>query len=338
MSGAPGADGAARRDPAVPVIGAVVIGRNEGARLVACLASIPAAVARVVYVDSGSTDGSPAAAQAAGAVVVALDPALPFTAARGRNAGFAALMAGGPVDLVQFIDGDCRLQPGWIETARDFLLAHPRAAVVCGRRRERFPEASVYNRLCDAEWDTPVGQAKACGGDALMRAAAVAAAGGYRDDVIAAEDDEFCQRLIAAGWEVWRLDAEMTLHDAAMTRLSQWWRRAVRAGHGFAQVGGLHPGHFVAPRRRMWVWGLVLPVVAIAGLFWQPWLALGVAALYATSLVRVARRFHGKGLGLREAILCAGLITLSKFPNLVGAARYRMRRLRNDAVTIIEYK
>ena len=34
-------------------------------------------------------------------------------------------------------------------------------AVVCGRRRERLPEASVYNRLCDLEWDGPPGETEA---------------------------------------------------------------------------------------------------------------------------------------------------------------------------------
>jgi glycosyltransferase involved in cell wall biosynthesis len=158
--------------------GAVIIGRNEGARLVACLASFPAQVRPLVYVDSGSTDGSVAAARAAGAEVVALDMGVPFTAARARNAGFARLEALGAPEFVQFVDGDCVLQPGWLPAAEAFLLARPEVGVVCGRRREIRPEASIWNRLCDAEWDTPVGPAKACGGDALMRVAAVRAVGG----------------------------------------------------------------------------------------------------------------------------------------------------------------
>jgi hypothetical protein len=46
-----------------------------------------------------------------------------------------------------------------------------------GRRRERFPEASVYNRLCDLEWDTSIGEARSCGGDFLARAGAFRDAG-----------------------------------------------------------------------------------------------------------------------------------------------------------------
>ena len=42
-------------------LGAVVIGRNEGARLERCLDSLQGTVACIVYADSGSEDGSVAA-------------------------------------------------------------------------------------------------------------------------------------------------------------------------------------------------------------------------------------------------------------------------------------
>ncbi|MBD3764413.1 MAG: glycosyltransferase family 2 protein [Rhodobacterales bacterium] len=320
-------------------VDAVAIGRNEGERLIACLTSLRAAgVRRIVYVDSGSTDGSAAAAAALGAEVVPLDLSRPFTAARARNAGLDRLGPDG-ADLVQMIDGDCALAPGWLAAGRATLAADPGLTAVCGRRRERFPVASVYNLLCDLEWNTPVGPARACGGDVLIRRAALTAIGGYRPDVIAAEDDEICQRLIAAGGRLARIDAEMTRHDAAMTRFGQWWRRAVRAGHGFAQVGGLHPHYFVAERRRVWLWGAALPGAALAGLA-AGWPALPAAAagLYALSFARGLRRFRHAGLPPRQAAACAGLIVLSKFPNLQGVLTWRLRQLRGRAATIIEYK
>ena len=201
-----------------PRIAAVAIGRNEGERLRRCLASMQGRVGRIVYVDSGSTDGSLDAAAAAGAQVVSLDLALPFTAARARNEGFALLGHEAPA-YVQFVDGDCELQPGWLETASAFLDNHPDVAAVCGRRRERHPGQSLYNRLIDCEWDTPVGETRACGGDVLMRRDAFRAVGGFDPALIAGEEPELCVRLRAAGWRIWRLDAEMTLHDAAITRL-----------------------------------------------------------------------------------------------------------------------
>jgi GT2 family glycosyltransferase len=313
-------------------IGAVIIGRNEGARLVACLASFPADLRPLIYVDSGSTDGSVAAALAAGAVVVDLDTTIPFTAARARNAGFARLVEAGAPEFVQFVDGDCQMQPGWLEAAQTFLAGHPQAAVVCGRRRERHPDVSVWNRLCDAEWDTPVGQAKACGGDALMRTAAVAQVGGYDPHLIAGEEPELCVRLRAAGWQVWRIDEEMTLHDAAMLRLDQWWKRSRRAGYAFAEGAAMHgappESHWVAETRRAVVWGLLLPAIGCVGMVFTPWAALAFAA-YPVQILRLARRF-----GLERAFY----LTLGKFPEAMGVAQFYLNRVLRLRVNLIEYK
>ncbi len=317
-------------------VGAVIIGRNEGPRLVACLASLVGTVDRVVYVDSGSTDGSVAKAEAAGATVVALDLARPFTAARARNAGFAAL---GPVSYAQFVDGDCELRPDWIARARAFLDAHPEVAVACGRRRERFPEASVYNRLCDREWDTPIGEARACGGDALMRAEAFAAVGGFRESLIAGEEPELCLRLRGEGWKIQRLDAEMTRHDAAILRFGQWWRRTRRAGFAFAEGAALHGApperHWVRETRRALAWGLVLPAVAVGvGLLVPP---LGPLLLFAypAQVVRMAAR---EGIGGRAAWESAFFGVLGKFPEMLGVLEYWRGVLLGRRAKLIEYK
>ncbi len=312
-------------------LGAVIIGRNEGDRLVACLASIPDSVSPVVYVDSGSTDGSVAAAKAAGAHLVALDMTVPFTAARARNAGFDALMAARQVSYVQFIDGDCVLQPGWLAEAVSFLENSPKVAVVCGRRRERFPEASVWNRLCDAEWDTPIGRAKACGGDALMRAAVVRQVGGFSAQLIAGEEPELCLRIRQASWEVWRLDVEMTLHDAAMTRIGQWWQRCRRAGHAFAEGAALHGSpperHWVAETRRALAWGAGIPIATVLGTILSPW-ALLLPALYGLQILRL-RRF-----GLERAIF----MTLGKIPEAVGVLGFWVNQVLRRRTKLIEYK
>jgi GT2 family glycosyltransferase len=322
-----------------PVIDAVVIGRNEGARLLACLASLQGQVRRLIYVDSGSSDGSVSAARAVAAEVVELDMARPFTAARARNAGLEAVFSRADApEFLLMLDGDCALQPGFVAAALLELAERPAAALVFGRRRERFPEASVYNRLCDWEWDVPLGEVTACGGDMLIRAEAMRAVGGYREEVIAAEDDELCQRLRDKGWSMWRIAAEMTLHDAAILRFGQWWRRAVRAGHGFAQVGALHPGHFVAARRRVWIWGAVLPLLVLLGALVSPWISLMIALLYGLSFARGAVRFRKGGMVQRDAIGASALITLSKFPNLQGVLTYHWRQLRGSGARIIEYK
>ncbi|MCF3972239.1 glycosyltransferase family 2 protein [Paracoccus salsus] len=324
------------------VVDAVAIGRNEGRRLVECLASLRrAGVRRIVYVDSGSTDGSVLAAEASGARVVALTMDRPFTAARARNAGLHDILSmDDPPEYLHFIDGDCILASGWLPRARQFLAGNPRAVVVCGRRRERFPHASVYNRLCDAEWNTPVGEAMACGGDALMRVSALRMAGGYREDLIAGEEPELCLRLRRAGGQVWRLDADMTLHDAAMTRFSQWWRRTRRAGHAFAEGASLHGAppdrHWVAETRRAVVWGACLPlVIVLLLLFLSPALALLLAMAYPAQILRLAAR---RGLSRRRSWEMATFTVLGKFAEAQGVLSYWLNRWRGRRAGLIEYK
>jgi GT2 family glycosyltransferase len=312
-----------------PAIDAVVIGRNEGARLEACLASLAGRVRHLVYVDSGSTDDSPGVAARRGARVVALDMTRPFTAARARNAGLAMLQGDG---FVQVVDGDCTVVPGWIDTAAAHLAAHPDLAVVCGRRREVAPEASVYNRLCDREWDTPVGPATACGGDALFRLAALRAVGGYRDDLIAGEEPELCLRLRRAGWGIWRLGAEMTRHDAAMTRFGQWWRRTRRAGHAFAEGAALHGAgperHWVRETRRALVWGAGVPGLALLGALVHP-AAVLVLLAWPMQVLRLSRRMGWQ---------VAAFTTLGKLAEAQGALGFYADRLLRRRRGIIEYK
>jgi GT2 family glycosyltransferase len=314
-------------------VGAVVIGRNEGARLIGCLTSLTGQVARIVYVDSGSTDGSQDAARAIGAQVVEVAADVAFTAARARNAGLAALMAQEEITYVQFVDGDCEVQPDWITKALDHLQANPDAAVVCGRRRERFPEASVWNRMIDAEWDTPIGQVLACGGDALMRTTALADVDGFDARLIAGEEPELCVRLRQAGWSIWRIDAEMTLHDAAMTKVSQWWQRNRRAGHAYAEGAALHGAapeyHKKNETRRAIMWGIVLPTLTLFGLMLTPWAVISLL-IWPAQILRLAA--HGIDP------IRATFLTFSKIPEAIGVGEYWIKRLLGREARLIEYK
>lgn len=318
-----------------PIIGAVTIGRNEGARLVACLQALRRTVDHIVYVDSNSSDDSVAAARAIGAHVVELDTSVPFTAARARNAGLAALRAYVPeVTHVQFLDGDCVLQSGWIDTAIAYLTAHPKTAVACGRRREKHPDASRYNRMIDAEWDTSIGPAKACGGDALMRIDALAEVNGYNPRLIAGEEPEMCVRLRQKGWNIQRLDAEMTLHDANLMHFGQWWRRAQRGGHAYAEGAALHGAapefHKRREVRSALLWGAVLPVLALLGsLLLHPIWGVLLLALPAQML-----RLKLKGSTWNAAIFT----TLAKLPEAQGALQYWIKRVTGTKSTLIEYK
>jgi glycosyltransferase involved in cell wall biosynthesis len=312
----------------------VAIGRNEGARLLECLASAVGQAAPVVYVDSGSTDGSVAAARALGAQVVELDMSQPFTAARARNAGYARVRTLAADGLyVQFLDGDCTLDADWLATGKAALQADEAVAVVCGRRREKFPEATFWNRLTDDEWDGPTGTVRACGGDALMRRAALDAVQGYREDLIAGEEPEMCFRMRAQGWKIQRLTTEMTRHDAAMTRISQWWQRCRRAGHTYAEGAALHgtsPERYrVSELRRTVLWALVLPLLIVLGALITPWAVLGLLA-YPAQILRLSL----KG----QVPAFAACLVIGKFPEAQGVLGYWAGRMLGRRKTLIEYK
>lgn len=269
--------------------------------------------------------------RARGAEVVDLDLSIPFTAARERNAGLARLAKDSP-DFVQFLDGDCILRDEWIKRAKQFLHDNLRAAVVCGRRRERFPDASIYNAMADAEWNTPVGEAKACGGDAMTRYQAVAAVKGYREDLIAGEEPELCLRLRAKGWTVWRIEAEMTWHDADMHRFSQWWTRTERAGHAFAEGAArfstTQNPHWDRETRRIWVWGIGLPAVILLASALHP-AFVALALIYPAQILRLSRR-----MDLKPAFFNV----IGKFAEAKGALRFYLRQWRGGPKTLIEYK
>lgn len=320
----------------------MVIGRNEGERLGRCIQSVVGRVDQIVYVDSGSTDGSVEAARGLGAEVVELDPATPFTAARARNVGFARLTELAPaIDAVQFVDGDCEVVEGWLETAIEALTKHPEWAVVAGRRRERFPEASVYNELCDVEWDTPVGQTLACGGDALMRADAFRAVRGFDPTVIAGEEPELCVRLIGAGWQIHRLKAEMTLHDAAIARFGQWWKRSVRAGHAYAEGAQMHGSgpsrHCVQETRRIAFWGGAVPVLCAAALPFSGASSLLLLGAYSVTAAR-AYRYVRQRQPVPTALRYAAFMTLAKVPEFQGVMRFHLGRVLRRPSRIVEYK
>ena len=319
--------------------GVVIIGRNEGERLRRCLQSASTGPL-VVYVDSGSTDGSAQWARSHGAEVIELDMSIPFTAARARNAGFRRLQEIAPkLPFVQFVDGDCELEGNWLERAVAFLGSHADVGVVCGRRRERYPEKSIYNWLCDREWERPAGEVRACGGDAMMRTNALEAVGGFRDDLIAGEEPELCLRLRAARYRIWRLDLPMTLHDAAMTHFSQWWRRALRGGYGLAQGANLHGAPperlWVWESRRAWLWGVWLPLACLmVGLAFGPW---GWAAwlIFPLQIGRQTMRNSGP---VKQRALLAFFQLLARFPEGCGQIKFMRDRLLGRRARLVEYK
>lgn len=329
-------------------IGVVVIGRNEGERLRACLASLSEAEA-LVYVDSGSSDGSSALARSFGFDAVDLDPAQPFTAARARNAGIARLLRDHPqLELVQTVDGDCEVRADWLAVARAEMAADPRRAIVFGRRRERRPNANIYHLACDDEWNVALGSVGSCGGDALIRVAALREVNGYNDALIAGEEPDMCLRLRQRGWRIWSNGSEMTLHDVAITRLRQWWHRSRRTGFAISELIDLHGASADPSWRRLLNSARGWTAISIAAILGSiiavlsddltlRLIALAPAIVLIVQLLRMTASKRGV-FGTYRALQWSCLVMVAKFAQSRGWLQYEARRLARSRMGLIEYK
>jgi GT2 family glycosyltransferase len=322
----------------------VVIGRNEGERLRRCLQSLRRQSEKIVYVDSGSADGSADYAESVGVDVVRLDVSTPLCAGRARNEGFDRVLRLWPdATCVQFVDGDCELDGEWLRLARRYLAEHSSWAIVAGRVQERYPEKSVYNLLCDMEWNTPVGEVEACGGIFMARVAAFQEVAGFDQALIAGEEPELCYRLRQKGWRIHRLDHPMAVHDAAMVRFSQWWRRSVRSGHAYAQgaaiQGRSQEGENIRRSVGIWFWGAVVPMASILVAWPRVWLAaVIVCTLYGVQVLKIMLTSLNLPYPLKAIVLYSFFMVMAKIPQLLGQMTYGVKRLSRETMSIIEYK
>lgn len=327
----------------------VVIGRNEGERLRACLESLRA-VRPLVYVDSGSTDGSRELAAAYADEVIILDRATGFSAARARNAGIEALQKRDPgLAFAQTVDGDCAVDPQWLDRARHDLSADATVAAVFGRRREKFADRNGFHRAADLEWAVPLGKVASCGGDAMFRLAAFRAVGGFNPALIAGEEPELCFRLRSAGWTILSNGAEMTAHDIDMSTLAQWWQRSRRTGFAFAELSRLHGPNAEPAWRRLvnsaLAWTLIMGfasfILILGAIARIPLMVVLGGSLLLLILVRVAqlaaRKRDGLG-GWGPAIAWGGLLMIAKLAEATGVVEYHLKKQRGTSTAIMEYK
>jgi cellulose synthase/poly-beta-1,6-N-acetylglucosamine synthase-like glycosyltransferase len=323
----------------------VIIGRNEGARLQRCLESVLAMQCdrdmEVIYVDSGSSDGSVALAESLGVKAISLTPLRP-TAALGRNAGWRASTG----EIILFLDGDTVVDKNFAVSAmREFEVAA--VACVWGHRREMFPRQTVYNRVLDLDWIYAPGPAEFCGGDALFRRSALTEVGGFDESLIAGEEPEMCRRMIAAGHRIMHIDLAMTQHDLAMKSFGQYWVRAIRAGHAYAEVSARFAESSSmfwsteARRNRVQVLALGAGlIVGLAASLWAQsvWPAIGLLALLCTLVLRTSWKARWKSSSVCALLLYAVHSQLQQLPIFVGQMRYVWNHRRGRRMGIVEYK
>ena len=219
----------------LPEIGVVIIGINVERYLADCLNSIYAAdypreLISVVYVDGGSRDDSVRLANDYyGVKLIELNDPHP-TPGRGRNAGWRSL----DTPLIQFLDADTVMDPMWFKRALPLLSS--RTAAVTGHRRERYPDKNIFHMLTEMEWHYEIGLCRYFGGDVLISREALEKTGGFDDDLVAGEDPELSYRVRQEDWDIVRMDTLMTTHDINMSRFSQYFKRAYRSGHAYAEI------------------------------------------------------------------------------------------------------
>lgn len=323
----------------------VVIGRNEGERLKRSLNAIKKQCpnAKVIYVDSGSTDESVEYANSLAIDVVELDMSIPFTAARARNSGAEKLKEiDQSYEYIQFLDGDCVLEEGWLEEAINFLDDNKAVGICSGRRKEMYPEKSIYNALMDIEWNTPVGEISAVLGDMLVRKQAFEAVDGFDQNIIAAEDDDFCIRVREKGYKVYRIDKQMSKHDANIMKLAQWLKRSKRGGHGYANINYLHghkeDRHFARHLKSVIFWGGIIPLCSIILLFIDSLACLALIVFYIFMVARLTVKMFKKYNNIKLAIAYSLLIYISKVYELFGVIEFWKNKLLYRKHYLIEYK
>ena len=330
-------------------IGVVIIGRNEGERLRACLTSVltmnyPSELLDVIYIDSSSTDGSVALAEGMGVRTIVLEG--PTTAARGRNAGWTATDA----PFILFLDGDTVLHPEFVATALPHL-ADTSIAGVYGDRREMRTDDSIYNAIFDMDWNAASSEGSSWsiyfGGDALVRRSALESVGGYNESLIAGEEPDMCRRMRGLGNRILHINVPMTLHDLAMYTIKQYWRRSVRTGYAYAEISSM----YAATNDPLWsaesrsnqtrgvFWTCGPAFAALLSLLMWSLLPMALfllisVALFARTAMKVRSRTHSLKLLLAYSVHSH----LQQIPIFVGQLRYRRQRQRGGNAVIIEYK
>jgi len=326
-----------------PELSIVIIGRNEGERLLNCIRSVQAAdypqeKMEIIYVDSASSDDSVKQAQALGVQVIEVQPERP-TAAIGRNAGWHRATA----PVVFFLDGDTELHADFIKTALTHFQV-PSVGAVCGHQREKNPHRSIYQRVLDLDWITLHG----CGsGNMMIRRDLLEKINGYNPTLIAGEDPEICQRIHAQDYTILHLDQPMTRHELGITYGSQYWRRAVRTGHAYAEVSQLFKDTstplWQKEARKNWVNSSVLLAIVIIGIISSIMIQSIIPIIISFSILlllslRSAWKARWRTKEVYTLLLYGLHSQFQHIPITIGQITFYYHRWRGQRKRLIEYK
>ncbi|MCC6848710.1 MAG: glycosyltransferase [Deltaproteobacteria bacterium] len=221
-------------------LGVVIITRNEATRIARCIESILQATARsfadtdIVVVDSDSSDDT--------TTIASRYPVRVFRyRARRMSAAAGRWIGSQHVDgrYILFIDGDCELVPGWLETAIAHMETDATAGVICGARRNAHVENGRVE-VSDGGNDL--------GGTALYRRDALVRCKGFNPFIVGSEEQELRVRLEACGFHARQTMDPMSVHHTGKKEsIAGMWRRhrsGMQSGPGQVLRVALRDGLF----------------------------------------------------------------------------------------------
>ncbi|MDC7223954.1 MAG: glycosyltransferase family 2 protein [Spirochaetales bacterium] len=326
-----------------PLISVVIIGRNEGEKLVRCIESVrkinyPQDLLEVLYVDSDSSDQSLERAREAG-----VDKALSLVsdrpcAAAGRNRGLRESRG----ELVLFLDGDTIIEPDFLEKALP-SFEDESIAIVYGNRCE-IHEDQFYIQLCNRDWDRTYGFTETSGGDILARRSVMEEIGGYYE-IIAGEDPEMSNRVVNRGYRILHIEAKMVDHDLGIRTFPMYWKHAVRSGFAYSIVADLtgkrEKALWVRENGKIMIQGFAMVSFTVLCLVLAVFLKspfpclLAYLGLNSLQIVRLFIKNRGKFNTLKMNLAYSALhCYVLKVPMFVGQLKYYL----NKNQKLIEYK
>lgn len=317
-------------------VGVVIIGRNEGERLILCLESVLLAKVPCVYVDSQSKDKSVYESEQRQIRTVVLDHSAPINASRARNTGFDVLIEENPeLEYVHFIDADCELDKDWLKYAIEELESSEDVAIVCGRLHEKYKYKNIYTRLCDMDWYIPPGEILACGGIFTMRRSVFNKMKGFNESLIAGADPELCFRVREAEYKIICLPVDMGTHDSNMKFFSQNWKRSIKTG--YAYMSRMLLGGKSQPVISAFIWGIVLPIFILLSIFIDIYFVL-LSLVYPVQVLRIYLRSARQPFPAYSRVLYSIFCVLGKFSEFIGIMKFIFNVVLRLDQRIIEYK
>ncbi len=192
----------------VPDIAVVIITKNESTNIASCLESLLACKGtrgvEIILVDSASTDATTEIASRYPVTIVHLEPSPLLSPSVGRFIGTRYATA----RIIQFLDGDMIMLPGWIEAGIS-MLQDGNVGGVAGLLHRSLPGDG--ERAMRRETSESI-EVECFGGAAMYAREALERAGTFNPYMLGEEERELGYRIRKKGYQLRKLPVDMAVH------------------------------------------------------------------------------------------------------------------------------